>query len=264
MTSSPNVYEPESLREIRALGLRFHPLTKTELLDELFRPRPREAGPLILAGANLHGLYVNHIDPEYDRLLQEPRTIVIVDGMPIVFMLRALGHRVERSHRITWVDWFEDALARAAREGKSVFILGHTQEMLDQGLAKARRTWPQLRIAGRNGFFGIERDSPAAAAVVDEINTFAPDILIVGMGMPRQEAFVYRFGVRIDARVIGLGGAAFAYYAGFERTPPRWMGRWGLEWLYRLLADPKRLAFRYLIEPFALAFFLGRRMLRER
>jgi N-acetylglucosaminyldiphosphoundecaprenol N-acetyl-beta-D-mannosaminyltransferase len=82
------------------------------------------------------------------------------------------------------------------------------------------------------------------------------------MGMPRQEQFAYRFRSRIEAPVIGLGGAAFAYFAGFEPTPPRWMGRIGLEWLYRLAGSPRRLAFRYLIEPGLLAFFLIRRAVR--
>src|SRR4029079_2825119 len=124
------------LWEIKAFGLRFHPLTKQQLLDDIFRARlPGET--TVLGGANLHGLYVSHIDEEYDRLLQQPNTLVIVDGMPVVPLLRLLGHKVERRHRTTWLDWFTDALARAERENRSVFILGHTPEMLREGLAKA-------------------------------------------------------------------------------------------------------------------------------
>lgn len=269
MSSSDQVSAPanrsppagRALWQITTLGLRFHPLTKAQLLDEIFRSRA--AGEqTIVAGANLHGLYVNHRSAEYDRLLHQPGTIVIVDGMPIVLMLRLLGYKVDRDHRTTWVDWFEDALARAAREGRSVFILGHTQEMLNVGLAKARATWPALRIDGAQGFFSIDPLSPEPLAAIDRVNAFAPDILILGMGMPRQEMFAYRFASRIHAPVIGLGGAAFAYFAGFEATPPRWMGRWGVEWLHRLVSDPKRMAFRYLVEPLMLVFYMGRRLLR--
>lgn len=255
--------EPLSSRlwEVRTLGLRFHPVTKQQLLDELFRAR----GPgdkMVLGGANLHGLYVSCMDQEYDRLLQAPDTLVIVDGMPVVPMLRMLGYKVGRRHRTTWLDWFPDALARAEREGRSVYILGHTADVLKEGLAKARAKWPALRIDGAHGFFNIEEQSAEAARAIDCVNAFKPDILFLGMGMPRQEQFAYRFRSRIDAPVIGLGGAAFAYFAGFEPTPPRWMGRVGLEWLYRLAASPRRLAFRYLIEPGLLAFFLIRRAIR--
>jgi N-acetylglucosaminyldiphosphoundecaprenol N-acetyl-beta-D-mannosaminyltransferase len=269
LSSRPKIVSPSPaaapgrLWEINTLGLRFHPFTKAQLLDEIFRPRlPGET--TIVSAANLHGLYINCRNAEFDQLQQDPRTIVIVDGMPVVWLLRLLGCDVRRDHRTTWVDWFEDMLSRAAREGRSVFILGHTPEMLELGLAKARAKWPALRIEGAHGFFSIEPNSPDAPAAIARVNAYAPDIVIVGMGMPRQEIFTIRFGSGFKAPVIGLGGAAFAYFAGFEPTPPRWMGRWGIEWLYRLIRSPRRLMFRYIIEPLFLAFYLGRRLLRGR
>ena len=78
----------------------------------------------------------------------------------------------------------------------------------------------------------------------------------------RQEVFASRFRSNINAPVVALGGAAFSYFAGFERTPPRWMGRWGLEWLYRLGSDPRRMGFRYIAEPLLLIVLLGRRIIR--
>jgi len=261
--SAPRPGQPLASRlwEIKVFGLRFHPLTTQQLLDEIFRFRqPGET--MVLGGANLHGLYISHIDAEYDRLLQQPNTLVIVDGMPVVLLLRLLGYKVERRHRTTWLDWFTDALARAEREGRSVFILGHTPDVLREGLAKAHAKWPRLRIDGSHGFFSIEPGSPKAAEAIQRVNEFAPDILFLGMGMPRQEQFAYRFGPKLRVPVIGLGGAAFAYFAGFEPSPPRWMGRVGLEWLYRFAASPRRLAFRYLIEPALLTFFLVRRATR--
>src|SRR5436190_11948171 len=159
----------QRLWEIKVLGLRFHPLTTQQLLDEIFRTRePGET--TVLGGANLHGLYISHIDAEYGRLLQQPNTLVIVDGMPLVPLLRLLGYKVERRHRTTWLDWFTDALARAEREGRSVFILGHTPEVLRQGLAKARAQWPRLRIDGSHGFFSIDTGSPDAREVIHRVN----------------------------------------------------------------------------------------------
>jgi N-acetylglucosaminyldiphosphoundecaprenol N-acetyl-beta-D-mannosaminyltransferase len=234
--------------------MRFHPMRKYELLDRIFHAAcSRER--MIVAGANLHGLYVAHVDQEYRGLVERPETITIVDGMPVVWLLNALGYSVGRNVRTTWVDWFGDLLSGAADKGLSVFVLGHDAEVLSTGLNAARRLHPDLRIDGRPGFFDME-DPASVDAVIDEINGYAPDILIVGMGMPRQERFVERFGRRLAAPVIGLGGAAFAYFAGYEPTPPRWMGRWGLEWLHRLCMDPRRMAWRYMVEPALLACFL--------
>ncbi|WP_058635831.1 WecB/TagA/CpsF family glycosyltransferase [Aureimonas ureilytica] len=254
---------PTFPREIVELGLRFHPLTKAELLDEIFRPRP-PGTRIVLGGANLHGLYVTHVDPAYDRLLARPDTLVILDGMPLVWMLRARGHKVERAHRTTWVDWLTDSFERAAREGKGVFVLGHAPEVLETGLALARARWPSLRIDGHHGFFDMTAGSAELEAVLARIAAAEPHFLVVGMGMPRQERFVDAYRERLAVPVVGLGGAAFAYFAGFEPTPPRWMGRWGLEWLHRLAADPRRMAHRYLLEPPLLAGHLARRAWTQR
>jgi N-acetylglucosaminyldiphosphoundecaprenol N-acetyl-beta-D-mannosaminyltransferase len=258
----PDTSGDGQLWEVRALGLRFHPLTKAQLLDTVLNPTTN-GEQIVLGSANLHGLYVTHRNREYEDLLRRPETIVMVDGMPVIWLLRALGHPVRRHHRTTWVDWFEDALARAEREKRSVFILGHTEEALSRGLAKARTKFPRLRIDGAQGFFSIDPASKEAMNVIDGINAFRPDLLIVGMGMPRQEIFAARFRSHISAPVIALGGAAFSYFAGIEKTPPRWTGRWGLEWLYRLGGDPRRMGFRYIVEPVLLAFMLGRRMIGE-
>ncbi|GJE70007.1 WecB/TagA/CpsF family glycosyltransferase [Methylorubrum podarium] len=248
--------------ELRMLGYRFHPLRKAELLDFLFADRT-SGQQVVLAGANLHGLYMYERVPEYRALLSRPEVKVIVDGMPVIWLLRLFGKPVVPQQRTTWADWFEDALERAGREGRRVFVLGHTQAVLDTGLEEARRRWPDLAIEGRNGFFDLD-DPEACRAVLDDIRTSRPDLLVVGMSMPRQEIFVERYLAEIDVPVVGLGGAAFAYFAGDQVTPPRWLGWLGFEWAYRLFKDPRRLAARYLVEPFGLAWVLGGRLLRER
>jgi len=252
----------ESLGEIEVFGFRFHPMPRGHLLDLVFgacATRKR----VILAGANLHGLYMFERSPSYRALLKRPETAVIVDGMPIIWMLRTLGYAVRRVHRTTWVDWFPAALARAAQEGRRVFILGHPPQVLAAGLAKARTLWPDLAISGHDGFFDAS-DPAECERVAGAINGFAPEILIVGMGMPRQEDFVHRYAALITAPFIGLGGAAFGYFAGEQKTPPRWMGQAGLEWAHRLLADPGRMAGRYLMEPFLLLTVLAWRLTREK
>lgn len=252
---------PAGPREIRTLGYRFHPMRKAELIDFLFQPRPR-GQQVVLAGANLHGMYSFETVDDYRALLSRPGTTVIVDGMPVIWLLNLLGHKVGRDHRTTWVDWFEDALGRAAQEGRRVFILGHSQATLAKGAERLARRWPGLSLGVRDGFFDVD-DDRCCQEVVDHINAQAPDLLIVGMGMPKQERFVNRYAPRLHVPVIGLGGAAFAYLAGEQATPPRWMGRAGLEWLHRLCGNPARMAGRYLVEPLLLAAMIGRRVMTQ-
>ena len=242
--------------EMRALGYRFHPATKSALLARVFS-RSR-SGRLVIASANLHGLFMFERHAEYRALHERSGTEVMIDGMPIIWLLKLLGRPVTRAHRTTWVDWFEDALDRAASDGLRVYVVGHTTTVLAAGLEKAAKRWPHLAIGASDGYFDID-DRAACLGVVQTINAFGADILFVGMGMPKQEIFVERYGGELQTPVIGLGGAAFAYFAGDQASPPRWMGRAGLEWAYRLAGDPRRLAARYLVEPLLLAAALIRR-----
>lgn len=257
---------PESGRtrdgtDIRLFGYRLHPMTKLQLLDLLFAARTRSQS-IVVASANLHGLYMFERNAAYRALHARQSTVVIVDGMPVIWLLKLMGYGVGRDHRTTWVDWFEDALDRAASQGSRVFILGHTRSILAEGRRRAAARWPTLQIGTHDGFFDIA-DSDACASAVDAVNAYKPDLLFVGMGMPRQEAFIAAYGDRITAPVIGLGGAAFAYFAGDQARPPRWMGHAGLEWLHRLASNPRRLAARYLLEPILLLIALGCRLIRE-
>ncbi len=257
------------IAEQRIFGYRLHPLTKAQLLD-LVVPLERVAhdgghhptNQIVIASANLHGLLMHERHADYRALHRRPGTLIIVDGMPVIWLLRALGRDVGPDHRTTWLDWFEDALTRAAATGRRVFVLGHTPDVLRTGLCKAAQRWPDLVIDGADGYFELD-DRSTCLDRIRLINKFAPDILFVGMGMPRQERFAAEYSAQITAPVIGLGGAAFAYFAGDQASAPRWMGRVGLEWLHRLGSDPRRLAGRYLCEPFLLAYAVGRRTLSE-
>ncbi len=111
-----------------------------------------------------------------------------------------------------------------------------------------RARWPALTVGGRDGYFGLQDE----AAVVAAIAAFQPQVLLVGMGMPLQEGFIVRNLEALPACVILPVGAAFDYEAGVQTPAPRWMGRVGLEWLFRLVRDPRRLFVRYCIEPWSL------------
>jgi N-acetylglucosaminyldiphosphoundecaprenol N-acetyl-beta-D-mannosaminyltransferase len=207
----------------------------------------------VIGHQNLHGLYQLPHEPAMREFARRADG-VFLDGMPLVWMARRLGHRLDRRHRVTYADWVEPLMAECARRGWRVFHLGGRPGVGERAAARLVERHPGLEMATRPGFF-----EPAAdPEVLAEIAAFAPDVLMVGMGMPRQEAWVVANLDKIESRVILTCGACMDYVAGAISTPPRWMGRAGLEWLYRLASEPRRLAKRYLLEPWPVLWrFLG-------
>jgi N-acetylglucosaminyldiphosphoundecaprenol N-acetyl-beta-D-mannosaminyltransferase len=138
-----------------------------------------------------------------------------------------------------------------------VFNLGSPEGVAEKGAEVLRRLHPGLQIEVSNGYFNARRDSAENEAVVQRINAYQPDLLMVGMGMPRQEFWTQENVERLNARVIlASNGAAIDYIAGMVPTPPRWAGPLGLEWAFRLASEPRRLFGRYLLEPWYLLMLL--------
>jgi N-acetylglucosaminyldiphosphoundecaprenol N-acetyl-beta-D-mannosaminyltransferase len=180
------------------------------------------------------------------------------DGMPVVWMARRLGYALEPRHRVTYVDWIGELCRRAAASGWRLFYLGGRAGVAVTAAECLRRDHPGLQIETRPGYFDAGSESPENLAAVAAIRDFAPQVLLVGMGMPRQERWILENFDRLEANVILNAGACFDYVAGVAATPPRWAGRLGLEWLFRLGREPRRLAGRYLVEPwFILRLFVA-------
>jgi N-acetylglucosaminyldiphosphoundecaprenol N-acetyl-beta-D-mannosaminyltransferase len=114
-----------------------------------------------------------------------------------------------------------------------------------------------------HGYFDADPQSQDNARVLSEIAQFAPHLLMVGMGMPRQEYWIHQNFARLYANVILPSGAAMDYVAGAAYIPPRWSGRVGLEWAFRLAAEPKRLWRRYLLEPWYVVGIVMRDIIKK-
>lgn len=228
------------------LGVVVDPLTIAEL-NERIAKAVNQGERLIIAHHNLHSVYLYHRDPKMRAFFARAQ-VVHIDGMPLVYWARVLGYPVTKQHRVTYVDWVHPLMATAAAEGWRVFYLGGKPGVAARAAEKLRRQYPGLVLETRHGYFTPEEND----AVLEEIARFQPHVLMVGMGMPRQEHWVLDNLERISANAILTAGACFDYVAGVIPTPPRWMGRVGLEWLYRLWSEPRRLARRYLLEPWFL------------
>jgi N-acetylglucosaminyldiphosphoundecaprenol N-acetyl-beta-D-mannosaminyltransferase len=216
---------------------------------------------VVVANHNLHSVYLYHRDPKM-RAFYAGAAHVHIDGMPIVLLGRLLGLPFQRQHRITYADWIEPLMELASHHHWRVFYLGSRPGVAEQAANKLCCKYPDLVLETAHGYFKAELGSSEDRAVVRQINEFRPDLLILGMGMPRQEHWVVDHRPMLSARVILNAGAAMDYVAGAVPTPPRWAGRCGLEWLFRLTTEPKRLWKRYLVEPWFLLPLLLREIVR--
>ena len=242
------------MSRVKLLGVQVDALTMDDL-NALVARAGAEERRSIIANHNLHSVYLYHHDPRM-RAFYERAHHIHIDGMPLVFLGRLLRLPLRREHRVTYVDWIRPLMGEAARRGLRIFYLGSKPGIAEKGASELRRELPDLQIATQHGHFG-STTGDGNAEVLEAIRRFRPQILMMGMGLPRQEHWILDNMDRVDVPVILTAGACMDYVAGAVPTPPRWMGRWGLEWLHRLSLDPRRLWRRYLIEPwFVLRLFI--------
>jgi len=177
---------------------------------------------------------------ELERDIRES-DIVGIDGMGIVLALRLLGHDVPE--RVAGADLFERLMAECAARGRRPYLLGATPAVLAAAKRKLQRRHPSLEFAGsHHGYFSADEE----ARVCESIRASKADCLFIAMPTPRKEQFMHRHRDTLGVPfVMGVGGT-FDVVAGHVRRAPALVQRAGLEWLYRLLQEPRRLAGRYL------------------
>lgn len=193
--------------------------------------------------ANVHTTVTAHDDPSY-RAVQNGAVMALPDGGPLSQYSRRKGFA--QAARVTGPDLMKEMLRESAQKHYRHYFYGSTQETLNILREKITRNYPGAVIAGMVSppFRPLTEEEDAAA--VAAINEARPDFVWVGLGAPKQERWMAAHQGRVHALMLGVG-AAFDYEAGNIRRAPRWMQRCNLEWLYRLLQDPKRLFKRYFV-----------------
>jgi N-acetylglucosaminyldiphosphoundecaprenol N-acetyl-beta-D-mannosaminyltransferase len=188
-------------------------------------------------------------------------SIVAPDGMPLVWLARrGAAEHVERVYG-------PDVLIAASDAGQAAgyrhFFYGSTRETLRLLVERLRMRFPGLVVAGTYappfGAVSAEED----ARIVETINSSGADVVWVGLGMPKQELWIAEHQDRLDAPLLMAVGAAFDFHAGTVKQAPRWMQRSGLEWLYRLAQEPRRLWRRYLLGNLRFAWLVLRAAVRR-
>jgi N-acetylglucosaminyldiphosphoundecaprenol N-acetyl-beta-D-mannosaminyltransferase len=178
------------------------------------------------------------------RRIHNGAGLVTPDGMPLVWLGRWQGHK--HMDRVYGPDLMLACCARAMARGDRHFLYGGGEGVAERLKARLQRRFPGLDVVGTYtpGFAPLT--TAEDAEIVDRINGADPDIVWVGLSTPKQERWMAEHVGRIRAPVLIGVGAAFDFHAGLKRQAPRWMQRSGLEWLFRLATEPRRLWRRYL------------------
>jgi N-acetylglucosaminyldiphosphoundecaprenol N-acetyl-beta-D-mannosaminyltransferase len=181
--------------------------------------------------------------PELRQALQTA-DLIYCDGYGVRLAARVL--EVPVPHRMTGADWVWGLAALCEVQGRSLYLLGSEPPVAREAAERLTRWYPRLRIAGtHHGYFDL--DSPHNERVIEDINARNPDIVLAGMGTPKQELWVQRHAGRVNADVLWTVGALLDYIAGRVPRAPRWLADNGLEWIFRLALEPQRMWKRYLL-----------------
>lgn len=233
----------------RVFGGRVHPLTEEQFVEFVVQCARDDGGRTIVANHNLHSLYLVDTSPEMRRYYGLA-DITYIDGVPISLFGRLRGGTSGLRTRMTAVDYMPRLLDVADEERWRIAIIGSRPDVLRAGRAWFEQEYPSIALYTHHGYF--EDGGSEERAILDDLQAEPPHLLLVGLGMPRQEEWVARL-YPVPARVTMTVGAWIQYVTGHSPTCPRPLARLGLEGPYRLLREPTRLGSRYLVEPLVLA-----------
>ena len=210
--------------------------------------------PKLLFDANGHALALAIMDRSYLEDMNKA-DIIHADGQPLVIASRLLT-KSPIPERSATTDLFHDVARSAAADGVKFFLLGGTEEVNKACAEKMQQMYPSLDIAGRrNGYFTPDDE----AKVCHEINESGTNVIWVGLGKPLEQAFCVRNRDRLNAAWLITCGGCFNYVTGAYARAPEWMQKAGLEWVHRLLPEPRKLGWRYFTTtPLALILLFAR------
>lgn len=197
----------------------------------------------VVALCNVHSVVTASQEPAFQTVLSQA-DLALPDGAPVAWALRREGFSEQQ--RINGPDLTWRYLQVAEQLGQSVFFYGSTQDTLDRLLVTIKDSFPKLKIVGMESPPYRELSEDEDQAYVDQINQSGANVLFVGLGCPKQEAWMAAHRGRIKAVMLGVG-AAFDYHAGTIQRAPVWMQKIGMEWFHRLLSEPRRLFKRYTV-----------------
>jgi N-acetylglucosaminyldiphosphoundecaprenol N-acetyl-beta-D-mannosaminyltransferase len=198
------------------------------------------------------------------RRAYEDAALVLPDGMPVILASRMLGRGLPQ--RVTGTDLVLELFSSASENGgMRVFLLGAGPGVAQLAARKINSRWPAVKVVGTySPPFGFEHDADENAAILERITASRPDVVVVGLGAPKQELWVHAHRPQLKASVALCVGATIDFLAGNKRRAPRWMQKSGTEWLHRALTEPRRLLWRYIHDAWHFPRLVWREWQRDR
>ncbi len=242
--------------ELRVLDVRVDDIDRSGL-ERSILSGVRNGQSRLFAYVNVHAVNLARTDARFREIINRA-SVAYCDGEGVRVAARMLGRDLPPRTVLTY--WVWDLCRLMEREGLSVYFLGAHEPVVAKAAAVLRERFPGLKIAGwHHGYF--RKEGEETKKVVEEINSASPDILFVGFGMPLQEYWIDENLGSLRAGVVLPSGSMIDYIAGEKRATPSWMANSGLEWLYRLLREPRRLWKRYLLgNPLFMLRVIARRL----
>jgi N-acetylglucosaminyldiphosphoundecaprenol N-acetyl-beta-D-mannosaminyltransferase len=258
MNTAPNsIVEPT----VSILGSRVHLLSTSETVEQIetwIRLRDGQCRQIVAAG--FHGLLEASKNERVHTALNSA-AVWVPDGIAPVWIARLRGHR--DAVRSPGPDIFAEFLNRANLNGYSSFFYGDTEQTLATLTEVATTKYPGHRVAGSYSPPFRPLGEAEDQAIIDRINDARPDVLWVALGLPKQEIWIHDRLSRLNVPVAIGVGAAFAFVAGTVPRCPEWIGHAGFEWVFRLLAEPKKLWRRDFLDGPRFIYQAGLELLRN-
>lgn len=234
---------------INFLNTQVDNLTMAQMVDRIDR--------MVQSGMNQYVVTpnVDHIVRlEKDRLFREiykQADLIAVDGTPLIWISKLLKTPIVE--KVSGSDLFPKVCEMAAKKRYRVYLLGAAEGVAAKAALNLQRKYPGLQIVGTfSPPFGFEEDADQVQNICRMVREAHPDILALGLGAPKQEKFFYRNREQLQVPVTLHIGATINFEAGVVKRAPAWVSRIGMEWLYRLIKEPRRLAKRYLVDDMAI------------
>ena len=244
------------MKRINLLNGYFDPLTMAQTIDAAFCNLANGKRGWI-ATVNVAILMKMRSEPQLQKFADDA-AITVADGQPLVWLSRLL--RRDLPERVAGVDLVHALCRRAALEGKKVYLLGSTEANVSRLASSLRARYPALHVTWSDGYFGDEE----AIERAKQIRENRTDILLIGMGVPRQELFLQKHWEAVDVGVAVPVGGSFDVLCGVRARAPLWMQRTGMEWFFRLVQEPRRLLVRYSVTNVQFLWLAGKALVTER
>lgn len=225
---------------VNIVGLRVHDATMDDVVNDILDWTEYPGRVRVAVGVNAH-VCNQAAGNERFRSLVRNADLAYADGQSIVWAARMFGMRLPE--RVATTDLVFPLMRAAAAAGKRVFLYGSAPGVAERAAANLLKLQPDLIIDASHGYVPADQMD----SLVRRISEFGTDILLVGLGDPRQQYWVSRYRDELNVPAILTCGGLFDWTSGANRRPPQWMVRAGLEWFWRVLIEPRRLAARYLL-----------------